>query len=219
MKQLDISLYAILDPARSKGRPLDELAAIAVRTGATLLQYRDKQADIRTLVANARRIKLATKKSGVPFLINDRVDVALAIGADGVHLGQQDMVIAEARKILGKKAIIGLSIKTLEDAQNAPVELLDYAFIGGVFDTRSKANTASIGVAGWMERADILRNRAPGLLIGAIAGIDAGNAGALLDAGCDGIALISALFMAGDVAAATREMAALIKTTRDRKSV
>lgn len=217
MNPVDLSLYGILDPERSLGRPLPQLAAAAVLGGATLLQLRDKFGDTRRMVETARAIRVAIAGSGVPLLINDRVDVALAAEADGVHLGQDDMAIADARRLLGPEAIIGLSIKTPEEAGAAPVDLIDYACIGGVFDTASKDNPTSIGVAGWVERARILRARAPHMPVGAIAGIDATNTASLIGAGADGVAVISALFMARDVVGAARELAAIISDARSAR--
>lgn len=210
MNPVDVTLYGIVDPNRSLGRPVDELAFIAAKNGATIIQYRDKLNDIRTMISNAKAISKALNDTGVPFIINDRVDVALACGADGVHLGQEDMCIEDARKLLGKKAIIGLSIKTPQQAQIAPVEMLDYAFVGGVFETQSKDNKLSIGLHGWMEIANILKNKNPDLPVGAIAGIDETNIGSLFQAGCDGVAMISALFMQNDVGEATQKLRALI---------
>ena len=211
MNPVDITLYGIVDPARSLDRPLDELALISAQNGATLIQYRDKQSDIREMITTARAIKLALNGTGVPLIINDRVDVALAAGANGVHLGQEDMQVEDARAILGKEAIIGLSIKTNEQAENAPVDLLDYAFVGGVFDTSSKDNPTSIGIDGWIEKANILKNKSPDLPVGAIAGIDETNITSLFEAGCDGVAMISALYMAEDVGSATKKFTDLIE--------
>ena len=211
MNPVNISLYGIIDPERCLGRPLDELARVSAENGVTLIQYRDKKNDIRTMIRNAVAIRDALSGMGVPFIINDRVDVALACEADGVHLGQQDMPVETARKLLGKNKVIGLSIKTVEEAQACPVTLIDYAFVGGVFVTQSKNNPAAIGIDGWIERANIIKNLEPDMPVGAIAGIDAENAAILVDAGCDGIAAISSIYMAGDVAGATSEMAAILK--------
>ncbi len=131
MNAVDITLYGIVDPNRSKGRSLAELAKTSAENGATLIQYRDKQNDIRTMIENAKSIKQSLEGTNVPFIVNDRVDIALASGADGVHLGQEDMIAADARRLLGQEAIIGLSIKTNEQAEAAPIEILDYAFVGG----------------------------------------------------------------------------------------
>lgn len=206
MNPIDISIYAIIDPNRSRGRDLVELVTAAAKGGVTLVQYRDKHADTRTLIANARALKAALDPFRVPLLINDRVDVAMASGAAGVHLGQSDMAIDDARRLLGPEALVGLTIKNADQARAAPVRLIDYACIGGVYQTLSKENPTAIGVAGWSQAASPLRERAPRLPVGAIAGIDAGNVKPLLVAGVDGVAVISALFMADDVEAATRDL-------------
>jgi thiamine-phosphate pyrophosphorylase len=211
MNLVDVSLYGIVDPNRSLGRPLPELAKEAAENGATLIQYRDKQNDIRTMIDMARDIKLALEGTGVPLIINDRVDITLAAKADGVHLGQEDMKAEDARQLLGKKAIIGLSIKMPEHANQAPIEVLDYTFVGGVFETLSKDNPVSVGIDGWTEIAQLLKSRQPNLPVGAIAGINESNIGQLFEAGCDGVAMISALFMAEDVGKATRDLKALIE--------
>jgi len=117
MNACNVALYGIVDPERSKGRPLNELARVSVESGVTLIQYRDKKSDIRTMIKNAREIKTALEGTNVPLIINDRVDVALVCNADGVHLGQQDMAIEDARTLLGPEAIIGISIKTIEEAK------------------------------------------------------------------------------------------------------
>ena len=214
MTHCDISLYAILDPARTRNRPLDELACAAAEGGISLLQYRDKHADTRTLVENARLIKTALEGTNIPLLINDRVDVALAVDADGAHVGQSDMTPADARELLGPDAIIGLTIKTLQHAQDAPVELIDYACIGGVYTTLSKDNSSSIGLNGWHQIASHFRKSAPDLPVGAIAGIDETNMIDVLNTGADGLAIISAIFMADDVVAATRKLKSIIEAFR-----
>ena len=202
----DIRLYAILDPARSGDRDLPTLARAAAKGGATILQYRDKTAPTRVLVENARAIRAALEGSDVPFLVNDRVDVALASGADGVHVGQDDMAAEDARALLGPDRIVGLTIKTQAHAKSAPLSALDYVCIGGVFETASKENPTAIGLEGWARAARHFREHAPQLPVGAIAGIDASNAAAVMRAGADGVAVISALFTADDVEAATRAL-------------
>src|ERR1700688_597064 len=120
--QVDLRLNAIVDPERSGGHNLADLARLCAQGGATLVQLRDKLSETRAMVESARAIKKALAPLSVPFVINDRVDVALAAGADGVHLGQDDMAVADARRLLGPAAIIGLSIKTLAQAAHAPIE-------------------------------------------------------------------------------------------------
>jgi thiamine-phosphate pyrophosphorylase len=209
--RVDLRLYALVDPERAGGRPLADLARLVAEGGATLIQLRDKQADTRAMVEEARAVKEALAASRAPLIINDRVDVALAAGADGVHVGQDDMDAADARRLLGPDAIIGLSIKTLAQARAAPTEHLDYVAIGGVFATSSKDNPdPPIGLDGLTSIAAAIRARAPDLPIGAIAGIDETNAGAVVAAGADGIAVISALSLAPDPAQAAKALRAIV---------
>ena len=202
----DLRLYALLDPAVAGGRALPELARL-IAGHATLVQLRDKHSQTRALVEEARTLRDVLEPKGVPLLINDRVDVALAAEADGVHIGQDDMAPEDARLLLGRSAIIGLSINTVALAQAAPLEFLDYVAIGGVYSTTSKDNTKPpIGIAGLREIVRTVRARDPDFPICAIAGIDAGNAGEVIAAGADGVAVISALSLAPDPAAAAREL-------------
>jgi thiamine-phosphate pyrophosphorylase len=214
MNPCNISLYGILDPERSRGRPLDQLARESAAGGVTLLQLRDKHGTTRAMIDTARSIRAAVAGTGVPVLVNDRVDVALVAGADGVHLGQDDMPAAEARRILGPKAIIGQTIKTVADALAAPVDVIDYACIGGVFETASKTNPAAIGIDGWVICASLLRQRAPHLPMGAIAGIDETNAPRIVRAGADGVAIIAAIYMRDDVKAAAVRLSRVIREAR-----
>lgn len=212
---VDLSLYALLDPAVAGGRPLAELARL-VAGHATLVQLRDKHGSTRAMVEEARRLRALLEP--VPFVVNDRVDVALAAEADGVHLGQDDMTAAEARLLLGKTAIIGLSVKTVAQAREAPLELIDYVAIGGVYATTSKDNTAApIGIAGLREVVGAVRMREPDFPICAIAGIDAGNAAEVIAAGADGVAVISALSRAPDPRAAARELRAIVDETLQKR--
>jgi thiamine-phosphate pyrophosphorylase len=207
----DLRLYALVDPERAGGRDLAELAWLIARGGATLVQLRDKLNSTQAMVETARAIRERLVPLGVPLLVNDRADVAFAAGADGVHLGQDDMAVEDARRLLGPHAIIGLSIKTLEQAARAPIEHLDYVCIGGVFATSSKDNPdPPIGLPGLRSILAKMRGRDPDLRIGAIAGIDATNAGAVIAAGADGIAVISALSLAGDPQAAARDLRAIV---------
>src|SRR5579863_5523090 len=128
---IDLRLNAIVDPERAGGHDLADLARLCAQGGATLVQLRDKVNETRAMVAAARAIKQALAPLGVPFVVNDRVDVALAAKADGVHLGPDDMAIEDARVILGSAAIIGASVKSVEAAEALPVELIDYVGSGG----------------------------------------------------------------------------------------
>jgi thiamine-phosphate pyrophosphorylase len=211
MAMIDLRLYAIVDPQRAGAHTLPDLARAVASGGATLVQLRDKGSDTRSFIDAARAVKAALKPSGIPLLINDRLDVALAAGADGVHVGQDDMAPEDARRLLGPKAIIGLSIKTIAQAEAAPTELLDYVGIGGVFATASKDNPdPPIGVYGLARIAGVFRRRAPKLPLVAIAGIDAGNANDVIAAGADGVAVISALSLQADAVAAARALRGIV---------
>ena len=211
--RVDLRLYALVDPEHAGGRPLPDLAKLLAAGGATLVQLRDKRSDTRAMVEHARAVKAALAPFNVPLLINDRVDVAMASGADGVHVGQEDMAVADARRLLGREAIIGLSIKTIEQAEAAPIELIDYAGVGGVFATSSKDNPKPpIGLAGLSRVAAALRRRVADFPLCGIAGIDASNAGEVIAAGADGVAVISALSLKGDPQAAARELRGIVNT-------
>jgi thiamine-phosphate pyrophosphorylase len=208
---VDLRLNAIVDPERAGGRSLAELARLCAEGGATLVQLRDKLRDTRVMVDEARAIKTALAPFGVPFVVNDRVDVALAAGADGVHIGPDDMAIEDARRLLGPDAIVGISIKSVAEAEKAPVELVDYVGSGGVYVTLSKAQkNAPIGPEGLARIIGVFRRRAPKLPVCGIAGIDASNAAPVIAAGADGVAVISALSLAPDPAAAARGLRQIV---------
>jgi thiamine-phosphate pyrophosphorylase len=215
---VDVRLNAIVDPERAGGRDLAELARLVAEGGATLIQLRDKKSDTRVMIERARVIKAALAPFKVPLVINDRVDVALAADADGVHVGQTDMPVEDARRLLPRGAIIGLSIKTVAQAEAAPVELLDYVGIGGVYVTTSKDNpNTPIGIVGLARIANVFHRRAPIFPLCAIAGIEAGNAGNTIMAGADGVAVISALSLAPDPRAAARELRRIVDTAIGKK--
>jgi thiamine-phosphate pyrophosphorylase len=214
---VDLRLYAILDPAVAGGRTLVDLAG-RIAASATLVQLRDKRGTTRAMMEEARALLGVLEPVGVPLLINDRVDVALAAQADGVHIGQDDMAPADARLLLGKTAIIGLSIKTLAQAESASLDELDYVAIGGVFATSSKDNTATpIGIDGLRDIARTVRARKPGFPVCAIAGINERNAADVVAAGADGASVISALSLAPDPGRAARDLRATIDHALQRR--
>ncbi|MGP4693935.1 thiamine phosphate synthase [Agrobacterium cavarae] len=201
MTKIDYRLNAIVDASLSDIAPLPELAALAAHNGATIIQYRDKMASTRQMIDQARTIVEALKGTGVPLVINDRVDVAMATGADGVHLGADDMDADTARRLLGPDAIIGLTVKSMADARHVAQAPADYACIGGVFETTSKVNPDTpVGLAGLKQIRTYLRNERPDLPVGAIAGITLERVPDMIAAGADGVALISALFRTDDIA-------------------
>jgi thiamine-phosphate pyrophosphorylase len=214
-KALDLRLYAIVDPEQTAN--CAELARQVGLGGATLVQLRDKRSSTREMIGRAKEIKAAL--AGVSFLVNDRVDVAMAAGANGVHLGQEDMAVADARRLLGPAAIIGLSVKTVAEAAAVPLDLLDYVAIGGIYATSSKNNPGPpIGPSGLTRVIEALH--AADFPVCAIAGIDLANAAEVIAAGADGIAVISALAQAPDPHAAARELRAIVDAAlgvRDRR--
>ncbi len=204
MTRIDYRLNALVDAGLSDIGPLAELAQAAARNGATLIQYRDKTASTARMIGQVKAIAAALNGTGVPFVVNDRVDVALAAGADGVHLGADDMDAQTARRLLGPEAIIGLTVKNIADAERAGRAPVDYACIGGVFETLSKVNPdPPVGIDGFARLRQTLRALNPALPVGAIAGIDLARIPAVIAAGADGVAAISAIFRNRDVAQAT----------------
>ena len=207
--RVDVRCYVIVDPAACGGRDPVAVAVAAAKGGATIIQLRDKSGEVRRTLALARAMKRALAPFGVPLVVNDRVDVALAAGADGAHVGQEDLPAEDARRLLGEEAILGLSHKTPADVAASPVEALGYAAIGGIFPTTSKKQDAS-GLAAFADMARAMRARAPGLPIVGIAGINAQNAASVIAAGADGVAVISAVCGANDPEAATREVRVVV---------
>ena len=201
MRRLDFRLYAVLDPDQTTpGRDPVALAIQAVQGGATLVQLRHKSTATRATVDLGRALKAAL---GVPLIVNDRVDVALAIGAAGVHLGLDDIAPADARRILGADAIVGVTVHHPHEADAVDPSRADYAGIGPTFATASKnPKDPPVGVEGVGRLLRRLRDRLPGFPACAIAGIDAGNAGAVMASGVDGVAVVGALFRADETSAA-----------------
>lgn len=218
-RTVDHAVYVVLDPSASNGRPLTEIARAAVAGGATLLQLRDKHAATGAMVETTRALLAVLAGSGVPLLVNDRIDVALAAGADGAHVGQDDMAVADARRLLGPAAILGLSLNSVAEAEAAELDLLDYMCGQCAFATGSKADAPPpIGVAGIAEIAAVVRRRAPAMPVGAISGITADNAGSVIAAGLDGVAVISAVCAAPDPEAATRTLRRAVQAVRRHAS-
>jgi len=211
MEQLDLRLYAIVDPENTGGHDLVDLARAVAAGGATVVQLRDKVSDAAHMIEEARALKAVLAPFNVPLIINDRVDVALAAGADGVHVGQEDMAVEEARRALGPAPFIGLSIRTAEQAAAAPLALLDYVGIGGVYGTTSKTSgKPPVGLDGLRRVVQVLRGRIGNFPSCGIAGITAANAEPVIAAGADGVAVISALSHHPNPQAAARELRTVV---------
>jgi thiamine-phosphate pyrophosphorylase len=214
---VDLRLYALVDPVVAGGRTLPVLAA-QIAGSVTLVQLRDKHGSTRSMVEETRGLRAVLEPKNIPLLVNDRVDVALAAEADGVHIGQDDMAVPDARLLLGRGAIIGLSIKTVQQAEAAPLPLLDYVAIGGVYGTTSKENTSTpIGLTGLRRIVEVIHARKAGFPICAIAGINESNAADVIAAGCDGVSVISALSLATDPTVAATNLRAVVDAALARR--
>ena len=208
MGVVDYSLYLVTDRALARGRALADIVRAAVSGGVTCVQVREKDVGTRKFIAEARAVQAALRGTGVPLIVNDRVDVALAIGADGVHLGQRDMALADARRLGPPGWIVGVSAESVEDAVRAERDGADYVGVSPVFATPTKADHAApLGLAGL--RAIRSATKLPLVAIG---GIHAGNAREVVRAGADGLAVVSAIVAVDDPRAAAeilrREIAA-----------
>ena len=201
-----LALYVITDRGLARGRDEVEIARAALRGGATALQLRGKDRDARPLCELGRALLLESRAAGALLFVNARLDVAQALGADGVHLGQEDRPCAEARRIAGPGLLIGVSAESPTLAQAAERDGADYLGTGAVYATSSKADAgAPIGVAGLA--AVVAATRLPVVAIG---GIGIANAAPCIAAGACGVAVISAVVGADDPEAAARELAAAI---------
>ncbi len=208
----DLSLYLVTDRGLSRGRSTVDIVRAAVAGGATCVQLREKECSTRQFVAEALAVRELLTGTGVPLIINDRIDVALAVGADGVHLGQTDMHIADARRVVGSSMLIGISAECVEDAVRAQAEGADYIGISPVFSTPTKTDTApALGLDG----VALIRAAVSLPLVG-IGGIGPGNAAELIRAGCDGIAVVSAIVSAPDPQQASAELKAIIRAAKEQ---
>lgn len=202
---LDLSLYLITDTAQCGAFGVPATVAAAVAAGVTLVQLRDPDASDAELVALGRALVDQLAGTGVPLLVNDRVDLVGAIGAQGAHVGQDDAGVAEARALLGPAAYLGLSVQTAEHVQVAaayPRELVDYLGVGPVWPTGSKADAAPASGVDTL-RALVAASPWPCVAIG---GIDVSRVAAVAGTGAAGVSVISAICGQPDVAAATRAL-------------
>ncbi|MCS7234535.1 MAG: thiamine phosphate synthase [Armatimonadota bacterium] len=197
----DLRVYVVTDRS-FRGRTHEEVARAAVAGGATALQLRDKRATGRELLLWARTLRDLARRERVLFVVNDRVDVALAAEADGAHVGDDDLPVVDVRRLLGPDRVVGASAGTVEDAVRAEREGADYLGVGPVFPTGTKPDAgAAIGVDGLRAIARAVRIPVVG-----IGGITADNAAEVIRAGAAGVAVISAVADADDMVQATRRL-------------
>ncbi len=202
-------LYLVTDRGLSLGRPLEEVVLQAVRGGVSIVQLREKQASTRFFIEQAERLKRLLAPYQVPLIINDRVDVALAVQADGVHLGQDDMPYPLARKLLGPKAIIGLSVETMAQVLEAEAYDVDYLGVSPIFPTPTKTDTKGAwGLEGLAQVRAASRHR-----LVAIGGLNASNVESVVRAGADCIAVVSAICSAPDPQKAAETLCQIIRST------
>jgi len=186
---LDLRLYLVTSRQPSGGRNIEWIVEEAVKGGVTVVQLREKNCSTRQFIELALRIKPILAQHKIPLIINDRLDVALAVDAEGLHIGQSDMPYAMARSLLGNNKIIGLSIETMDQVREANAMDVDYIGISPVFDTPTKTDTAkAFGLEG-IRRVIALSNHSAV----AIGGINKDNADAVMQAGANGIAVVSAV--------------------------
>ncbi|MDR0993028.1 MAG: thiamine phosphate synthase [Verrucomicrobiota bacterium] len=198
--ELDLSLYLVTDRRLSRGRCTVDLVREAVVGGATCVQLREKTGSTRAFIEEAKALCALLKPLQIPLIVNDRVDVALAAGADGLHLGQADMPLAEARRLVPPEWIIGISAESVADAVRAEALGADYVGISPVFATSTKRDTApALGLEG----VRAIRSAVSLPLVG-IGGIQASNVSSVIRAGADGAAVVSAIVSADSPADAAR---------------
>ncbi|MBQ7042030.1 MAG: thiamine phosphate synthase [Muribaculaceae bacterium] len=212
-KYFDLSLYLVTDRSLSLGRSLEEIVAKAVDGGVTMVQLREKDTDTGEFVKLARRLMSVLKPLNIPLIINDRVDVAMAVNADGVHIGQSDMAYEDARRLIGKDKIIGLSVENFKDIEIANTLDVDYIGISPVFGTPTKTDTAEpFGLDGL--RKAVALSIHPTVAIG---GMNKDTAKEVMLTGCDGIAVVSAICSAENPTLAASELMTIVKSNVQRK--
>jgi len=187
-----LKLYLVTDPVLHRGRGVEATCEEALKAGVRFVQLRDKKASTRSLYDSALILRNLCKKYSSYFVVNDRIDVAMAVKADGVHLGQSDMPADIARSIMGSEAIIGVSVRTIEEAEKALADGADYIAANLVFSTETKKDIKEpLG----LEMVSIL-SRASSLPMIAIGGINPENTALVIKAGCTGVAVVTAIMNA-----------------------
>jgi len=201
-------LYLVTDRGLCRNRPLPDIVRQAVQGGADYIQLREKDLSTRLFVEEARFVKKILEPFRVPLIINDRLDIALACGADGVHIGQEDMPYAEARQRMGRDALIGVSVETWEDVEACEKLDVDYIGVSPVFATPTKTNTKEPWGLEGLKKIKAFSRHA----LVAIGGINAFNAAEVMRAGADCLAVVSAICSADDPTAAAESLKSIMVT-------
>ena len=203
-------LNVITDEGMAHGLGHVEIARKVAEGGADVIQLRDKARTGKDLLSIALQIREIARSSGISFIINDRLDLALASGADGVHLGQEDLPVPFARRVSPRGFIIGMSVRTVEEALIAETEGADYVALSPIFDTATKSDA---GPGKGLERLRVIKS-AVSIPVIAIGGIGKDNVRQVMDAGADGVAVISAVVGQKDIVKATAEMRSLVYSSK-----
>jgi len=212
IKDIDYSLYLVTDNGLCRGRDLTRVVLDAVGGGVSMVQLREKNSTAGEFLSTARTLKENLSDAGVPLIINDRVDVAIAARADGVHIGQEDLPYQVVRQMLGPDKIIGISINTYDQLRQASLTDVDYLSLSPVFPTQTKADIKEpFGLEG-LKKARSLTDK-PLITIG---GINRDNLADIMATGVDGVALVSAVCSADSPAEAARELVRIIRENRVR---
>lgn len=209
MKQFDLSLYLVTDRHCLRGRDFYEAVEEALRAGVTLLQLREKELGMEELLAEGKKVKALCRKYKVPFLVDDNVEAAKILGADGVHLGQEDEAIQKARAVLGQEAIIGISAHNLEEALEAQAQGADYLGVGALYPTGSKKDASVLPPGRFREIIQAVQIPVVG-----IGGIQEAQLDQVMDQGAAGCAMISAILGAEDITAAVVRMKARLQARK-----
>ena len=205
-----LALHVLTDREWSRGRTTLDVARAAIEGGATVIQLRDKTASTRTLIEEGLALRVLTREQGVLFIVNDRLDVALAVDADGLHVGQDDMPVALARRLLGTERLLGISAGNLEEAEEGVAGGADYLGVGPVYPTLAKMD------AGPATGINLLRELSTrySLPLVAIGGITPQNAADMVQAGATGVAVITAVVNAENIVQAARDIRTAIELTK-----
>jgi thiamine-phosphate pyrophosphorylase len=208
--RFDLSLYVITDRAIGRDRPLEDIVAAAIRGGATMVQLREKTETAGRVVQMGRRLQEITRPAGVPLIIGERADVALAIDADGVHLEPDQLSAADARRVMGPDRIVGVSVRSVTEALAAEAGGADYVSVGKIFPSASESSVEDIvGPEALPQFRAALR-----IPIVAVGGITAANAAEAVHGGAQGVAVISAVVGADNVREAARRLAEIVRAAR-----
>lgn len=198
--KIDYSVYLVTDDNCLKGRPLLECVEAALKGGVTLVQYRLKNGDGGVMYTEALKLKALCDKYSVPLIINDRLDIAMAVGAAGVHLGQDDLPCSVARRILGDAYIIGVSAHNPQEAVKAVEDGADYLGCGAVFGSATKTNVSELG----LQNLEAIRKAVNVPVVG-IGGVNSSNYPLVRQTGAEGAAIISGILAADDIEAEVRK--------------